>query len=62
MVAPVCKELSPASQESLCIMLAEHVQSHNSALRRIAVQYASTVFNKTHFASRFILILATGDK
>uniref|UniRef100_A0A6A7FWF3 Proteasome-associated protein ECM29 homolog n=2 Tax=Hirondellea gigas TaxID=1518452 RepID=A0A6A7FWF3_9CRUS len=61
MVAPVCKQLTPASQDTLCIMLSEHVQSDNPALRRTAVHYAATVFSRTHCASRFIMLLATGD-
>lgn len=61
MVAPVCKHLSPESQEHLCILLSDHVQHNNPALRRTAVHYAASVFSQTHFASRFILLLATGD-
>ncbi|KAF2363099.1 Proteasome component Ecm29 [Trinorchestia longiramus] len=61
MVAPVCKHLSANSQEQLCILLSSHVQHNNPALRRTAVHYAASVFSRTHFASRFILLLATGD-
>ena len=61
MVAPVCSHLSPASQDQLCILLTDHVRHHNPQLRRTAVHYAASVFDHDHIASRFILMIATGD-
>ncbi|KAB7502624.1 Proteasome-associated protein ECM29-like protein [Armadillidium nasatum] len=61
MVAPVCKQLTPTSQDQLCILLSEHVLHQNPQLRRTAVHYAGSVFSSDHVASRFILMLATGD-
>lgn len=61
MVAPVCKQLTPASQDQLCMLLSEHVLHPNPQLRRTAVHYAASVFPPDHAASRFILMIATGD-
>lgn len=46
MVAPVCKQLSPASQEQLCIILSDHVQHENPALR--LVNRLSNFINDCH--------------
>ncbi|KAG7160614.1 Proteasome adapter and scaffold protein ECM29-like [Homarus americanus] len=61
MVAPVCKQLNPSSQDELCILLSDHVLHHNPQLRRTAVHYAASVFPPDHVPSRFILMVATGD-
>lgn len=62
MVAPVCKQLNITSQDELCVLLSEHVLHHNAQLRRIAVHYAASVFSPDHVPSRFILMVATGDR
>lgn len=40
MVAPVCKQLTPQSQEQLCIILSDHVQHDNPALRLVATTFS----------------------
>ena len=61
MLAPVCQELSPSSQDQLCVLLSDHVLHHNPQLRRTAVHYAASVFPPSHVPSRYILMIATGD-
>lgn len=61
MLAPVCRQLSRDSQDQLCLLLNDHVLNPNAALRRTAVHYAASVFPHNHVASRFILMLASGD-
>ena len=58
----MCKQLDASSQDQLCVLLSEHVQHSSTQLRRTAVHYAAAVFPASHVASRFILMLATGDR
>ncbi|CAL4121852.1 unnamed protein product, partial [Meganyctiphanes norvegica] len=61
MLAPVCRQLNRESQDQLCLLLNDHVLHPNAAMRRTAVHYAASVFPQNHVASRFILMLASGD-
>lgn len=59
---PAFKHLSQANASILEALLATSLESQQHLLRLIAVQYAGGIFSTTHVTSRYLLLLAAGDK
>ena len=61
-MAPAFKHLSSQNAAILEALLATSLESDQHLLRLISVQYAGVIFNPTHVTSRFLLLLASGDR
>lgn len=60
-MAPAFKMMDSKNLSFVEAMLSTHIESEESQVRLVTVQYAGEVFSSNHVASRFILLLGAGD-
>ena len=60
-MAPAFKMMDATNLSFVEAMLATHIESEESQVRLVSVQYAGEVFPAHHVASRYILLLGAGD-
>jgi len=60
-MAPAFKKMDATNLSFVEAMLATHIESEDSQVRLVSVQYAGEVFPPHHVVSRYILLLGAGD-